>query len=62
MIEYMTIRKIAPKTQQGYIRTIKNIAVFLGRSPDGHAIRNPAPGRGSIFGNEIGKPAADRMR
>ena len=34
MIEDMTIRKLAPKTQQGYIRTIKNLAVFLGRSPD----------------------------
>ena len=29
MIEDMTIRKLAPKTQQGYIR-----AAFLGRSPD----------------------------
>src|SRR5437016_8716048 len=34
MIEDMTIRKLSPKTQQGYIRTIKNFAVFLGRSPD----------------------------
>ena len=34
MIEDMTIRKLTPKTQQGYIRTIKNFAVFLGRSPD----------------------------
>src|SRR4030081_3773890 len=34
MIEDMTIRRLAPKTQQGYIRTIKNLAVFLGRSPD----------------------------
>jgi integrase/recombinase XerD len=33
MIEDMTIRKLAPKTQQGYIRTIKNLAAFLGRSP-----------------------------
>jgi len=57
MIEYMTIRKLAPKIQQGSSApcTIKNLAVFLGRSPDGHAIRNPAPGWGSIFGNEIGK-------
>jgi site-specific recombinase XerD len=30
----MTIRKLSPKTQQGYIRIIKNLAVFLGRSPD----------------------------
>jgi hypothetical protein len=28
------IRKLSPKTQQGYIRTIKDFAVFLGRSPD----------------------------
>ena len=34
MIEGMTIRKLAPKTQQGYIRAIKDFAAFLGRSPD----------------------------
>src|SRR6202022_4496005 len=30
MIEDMTIRKLAPKTQQGYIRAIKDFAAFLG--------------------------------
>jgi integrase/recombinase XerD len=34
MIEDMAIRKLSPKTQQGYIRTVKNLAAFLGRSPD----------------------------
>ena len=34
MIEDMTIRRLSPKTQQGYVRTIKNLAAFLGRSPD----------------------------
>jgi integrase/recombinase XerD len=34
MIEDMTVRKLSPKTQQGYIRTIKNFAAFLGQSPD----------------------------
>jgi site-specific recombinase XerD len=34
MIEDMTIRKLAAKTQQAYIRTIKNFASFLGRSPE----------------------------
>src|SRR3954454_4370722 len=34
MIEDMTIRKLAPKTQQGYIRTVKDFAAFLSRSPD----------------------------
>jgi hypothetical protein len=30
MIEDMMIRKLAPKTQQGYIRTIKSLAAFIG--------------------------------
>ena len=34
-IEEMTIRKFAPKTQQGYVKRVKNFASFLGRSPDG---------------------------
>jgi integrase/recombinase XerD len=34
MIEDMAIRKLAPKTQEGYVRTVKNFAAFLGRSPD----------------------------
>jgi len=34
MIEDMTIRNLSPKTQQGYIRAIKNLAAFLGQSPD----------------------------
>ena len=34
MIEDMTIRKFAPKTQQDYVQRIKNFAAFLGRSPD----------------------------
>ncbi len=34
MIEDMTIRKLGPKTQAGYIRTVKNFADFLGHSPD----------------------------
>jgi integrase/recombinase XerD len=33
MIEDMTIRHISPKTQQQYIRSVKNFADFLGRSP-----------------------------
>jgi site-specific recombinase XerD len=34
MIEDMTIRKLAPKTQHDYVQRIKNFATFLGRSPD----------------------------
>ncbi len=35
MIEDMTIRKLAPKTQASYIRAVRKLAVFLGRSPEG---------------------------
>lgn len=34
MIDDMTIRKVGPKTQVGYIRAVKNFAAFLERSPD----------------------------
>jgi integrase/recombinase XerD len=34
MIEDMTIRKLAPKTQHDYVQRVKNFAGFLGRSPD----------------------------
>ena len=49
MIEDVTIRKLSPKTQQGYIRTIKDFAAFLGRSPGtgelrGRTTLSAAPG------------------
>jgi hypothetical protein len=34
MIEDMTIRKFAAKTQHDYLQRVKNFATFLGRSPD----------------------------
>ncbi len=34
MIDDMTMRRMAPKTQAAYIRAVKNLTVFLGRSPD----------------------------
>src|SRR5919199_5966552 len=34
MIEDMTIRKFAPRTQDGYIRAIKGFSTFLGASPE----------------------------
>src|SRR5262245_15140481 len=34
MIEDMTIRKFAPKTQHDYVQRVKNFAAFLRRSPD----------------------------
>jgi len=34
MIEDMTIRKFAPKTQHDYLQRVENFTAYLGRSPD----------------------------
>jgi site-specific recombinase XerD len=34
MIEDMTIRKLAPKTQASYLRAVRHFTAFLGHSPD----------------------------
>jgi integrase/recombinase XerD len=34
MIEDMTMRKLTPATQRGYIRAVKRLTRYLGRSPD----------------------------
>jgi len=34
MIDDMTLRKLSPKTQSGYIRAVKNLTRYLGHSPD----------------------------
>jgi hypothetical protein len=34
MIEDMTIRKFAPKTQHDYLQRVKHFTAYLGRSPD----------------------------
>src|SRR5919106_448460 len=34
MIEDMTVRKFVEKTQKDYIRHVKGLTTFLGRSPD----------------------------
>jgi len=34
MLDDMRLRKLSPKTQSGYVRAVKRLAGFLGRSPD----------------------------
>jgi integrase/recombinase XerD len=34
MIEDMTVRKFVEKTQKDYVRHVKDLTAFLGRSPD----------------------------
>jgi len=40
MIEDMRSRKFAPKTQTGYIRAVKRLAGYLGRSPDSATVED----------------------
>ncbi|MGB5202364.1 MAG: site-specific integrase [Sedimenticolaceae bacterium] len=40
MIDDMRLRKFAPKTQTGYIRTVKRLAGYLGRSPDSATVED----------------------
>ena len=37
MIEDMSIRKFAAKTQHDYVQRVKDFATFLGRSPNAEA-------------------------
>jgi integrase/recombinase XerD len=34
MLEDMSLRRFTPDTQRDYIRCVKKLAAFLGRSPD----------------------------
>ena len=34
MLDDMRLRKLSPKTQSAYVRAVKRLAGFLGRSPD----------------------------
>ena len=43
MIEDMTIRKFAPKTQHDYVQRVKNFAAFLGRITGYGEFRGGAP-------------------
>ena len=52
----MTIRKLSPKTQQGYIRTIKNLAAFLGRSPETASFEDIRRFQLHLAANGVGTP------
>jgi len=54
MIGDMTIRKFAPRTQEGYIRAVKGISAFLGASTDRadfEDLRPVVPSQGDTWKN-----------
>ena len=60
MIEDMTIRKFAPKTQASYIRAVRNVTVFLGRAPDPLRPRASRANRRRAAGQGHRKPPIPR--
>jgi site-specific recombinase XerD len=56
MIEDMTIRKFAPRTQEGYIRAVKNFSAFLGASPDKASFEDVRRYRLHLVSSGVGVP------
>jgi site-specific recombinase XerD len=60
MIEDMTIRKFAPKTQHDYVQRIKNFAAFLGRSPDTASFEDVRRYQLHLAGSGVGVPTRNQ--
>ena len=60
MIEDMTIRKLGPKTQAGYVRAVKHFAEFLGHSPDRATIDDIRRYQLHLASSGLGVPQRER--
>ena len=60
MIEDMTIRKLAPKTQHDYVQRVKNFAAFLGRSPDMASFEDVRRYQLHLAASGVGVPTSTR--
>ena len=60
MIEDMTIRKFAPKTQHDYVQRVKNFAAFLGRSPDTASFEDVRRYQLHLAANGVGVPTLNQ--
>jgi integrase/recombinase XerD len=60
MIEDMTIRKFAPKTQHDYVQKVKNFALFLGRSPDTASFEDVRRYQLHLAGSGVGVPTLNQ--
>jgi site-specific recombinase XerD len=61
MIEDMTIRKFAPKTQHDYLQRVKNFAAFLGRSPDTASFEDVRRYQLHLTMSGVGVPTVNQM-
>ena len=63
MIEDMRMRKLEPRTQEGYIRAVRKLTVYLQRSPDTATVedlRNFQLHLGGVVGDLWRRPARQR--
>jgi integrase/recombinase XerD len=60
MIEDMTIRKFAPKTQYDYVQRVKNFAAFLRRSPDTASFEDVRRYQLHLVANGVGVPTINQ--
>jgi len=60
MIEDMTIRKFALKTQHDYVQRIKNFAAFLGRSPERASFEDVRRYQLHLAGSGVGVPTLNQ--
>jgi integrase/recombinase XerD len=58
MIEEMTIRNFAPRTQDHYIRAVKNFGDFLGRSLDKASFEDIRRYQLSLASSGLGVPTS----
>jgi integrase-like protein len=61
MIEDMTIRKFAPKTQHDYLQRVKNFAAFLGRSPDTASVEDVRSYQLHLTARGVGVPTLEHV-
>jgi integrase/recombinase XerD len=61
MIEDMTIRKFAPKTQHVYVQRVKNSAAFLGLSPDTASFEDVRRYQLHLASSGVGVPTINRL-
>jgi hypothetical protein len=62
MIEDMSIRKFAAKTQHDYVQRVKDLATFLGRSPDTAEAEDVRRFRLHLTASGAGTPKINRRR
>jgi hypothetical protein len=60
MIEDMTIRNFAPKTQHDYVQRVKNFAAFLGSSPDTASFEDVRRYQLHLAASGVGVPRSTR--